>query len=183
MANTFDIHDYLVNYDDFEPKPSVPVCIPRKPFRIEPDSECCAYLICPDKQWQLLHPDLANSGKVAGVLKAVLYHGMFDDGSSFILPVTYPDQNRNPSWFDGWQVIVQAAQKRWVTASKNDALSCYKHRDIKGIGQPDWSDLSMEQALELAFWQKHIDSLDHPLIVPANGKTYSKHDYNDYPAY
>jgi hypothetical protein len=182
MANSFDINEYLVNLQDFEPRQSVPVCVPRKPFRIEKGSARYGYLICSENQWYLLHPELSNDHDISGIQKATLYQGIFDDGESFILPVTHPEPGKNPSWYDGWMNIVDAAQKRWVLASKNVDARCYLPKEVKGPKTLNWPDWDMEYCLELAFWNRHIDTLEHRVIVEASNKANARYDL-DHPQF
>lgn len=170
MKKRFDVNDYLVDEEDFLPKPTIPVCIPRKAFRIEENSARHGYLLCIDKQWHLVHPDIAASSELSGIQKATLYKGIFEDGSLFLLPVTHPEPYNNSSWFDAWLEIVDKAQDHWLKVAKNDKNRRYDAK-VVNVAEPfSLDELDMEQCLELAFLKKHIADDKHPVMVEAHQK-------------
>lgn len=173
MANVLTIDDFLVDLTAFQPKPKIPVCIPRRPFRIEKESVRHGYLLCSENQWYLVHPEVALTPGMKGIYKASLYKGLLDDDTLFLLPVTHPDAGKSNSWTEAWLEIVAVAEKRWLKASKCEEENRYKGKAIKSSLEPEWPELDSETCIELAFQNKLITRTDHPVLLAVNKKAKS----------
>jgi len=117
--------------------------------------------------------DPALHDEVAAVAKVkILYTAITRQGVLFLWPVgmTGPD-GRSNAWHDSAQRAADMARKQWVRVHPNQGLGGYEVVvPSSELPEPEWPDLSLEQILELAFRDRFIDSVDHPVLRKLRGE-------------
>jgi hypothetical protein len=123
-----------------------------------------------DREIYLVLPALA--GELADEIKLVrLYLAIPRGGGPFFWPVPLPgpDGRRNP-WHEAAQRAALEGTRRWVRVKANISAGTY---DVDAaaaeIGEPEWPDLPMRDLLELAFGERVIGSIDHPVVKRLRG--------------
>lgn len=143
--------------DDFvvaEGQTDVPICIPKSPFRIHPDKNRTAgpvYLSRAGDEWWLVHPDVLDTYRVPRLWQAELFQGIWPDGRTFILPLTYPRPNCG-GWFDTLQQAIQLARTQWITIESDSDQGCYLITPAKKAGGAiEWPECDFADVVEVAF--------------------------------
>jgi hypothetical protein len=123
------------------------------------------YLVAPE-----LQADLATEPTFS--LRA-LFTAMTRQNVLFIWPVRLPDANgRIDEWSRSSLEGAQMAQSRWVRIASNMSLGAYEVSYATAeIPEPQWPDFSFRELLRIAFKDRLIDSLAHPVLKKLRGET------------
>jgi hypothetical protein len=79
------------------------------------------------------------------------------------------DGKSNP-WFDSAIEVAELAKGAWMRLLANQALGCYEALQASGeLPDPEWPDKTMGELLKLAFKDRMIDDIDHPVIRRLKG--------------
>ena len=96
-------------------------------------------------------------------------------GTVFLWPIRLPDADgKINEWHQSAANAAEYATKQWVRIKSNKAIRGY---DLiipdgkKPIPQPTWPDLSFQELLRIAFRDRLIDRLDHPVVKLLRGIT------------
>ena len=123
-----------------------------------------------ERETYLVTPAMVEA--LADEVKLVRLHlAMPRGGGPFFWPVPLPgpDGRRN-TWHEAAQQAALEATRRWVRVKANMAAGTY---DVDAaaaeIAEPEWPDLSMAQLLKLAFGDRMIASIDHPVVKRLRG--------------
>ncbi len=86
-------------------------------------------------------------------------------------PIRLPDsQGRHNSWPQSALQAAEMAKKQWVKVAANMSLGGYDvFHASADLSDPEWPDLSFSEILNLAFREKYITTLDHPVIKDLRG--------------
>jgi hypothetical protein len=75
------------------------------------------------------------------------------------------------SWYQSALRAAEEAKKLWVKVMGNKSLGAYDIAVARGdLGDPQWPDHTFQELIELAFRDKVIDTLEHPVIREINGE-------------
>jgi hypothetical protein len=91
------------------------------------------------------------------------------------IPMAGPDGRRN-SWHVSAEAGARKAMTRWTQLISDKArsgykLKCAKEGEALSKTEPEWPDLLQEELCRLAFEERHITSLDHPVVQRLLGVT------------
>jgi hypothetical protein len=120
------------------------------------------YLVRPE-----LVPDLANEVSYATIFTVINRQGV-----PFLWPVKLvtPDSKRN-DWARSAREAAEMAMTRWVRLKANMSLGAYEiHVAESEIADPVWPDVSFTELLRIAYWDRMIASLDHPVVKRLRGQ-------------
>ena len=124
-----------------------------------------------ERQLYLVEPTLwpALPGEAS---PRTLYTTVTMQGVVMLWPVRLPDESGR---LDPWNTSAHDAAKRaesgWIKAPANMHLGAYDVFEAMGqIPEPIWPDLAFERLLEIAFRDRFIDSLDHPVVRRLRGE-------------
>jgi hypothetical protein len=160
-------------------KPLVVAVAVRKPkgqefVRVHPDPgyalEAAVIELQEERETSLVLPAMLEA--LADEVKLVRLHlAVARGGEVFFWPVPLPgpDGRRNP-WHEAAERAALEARRRWVRVKANLAAGTY---DVDAaaaeIGEPAWPDLPMSELLRLAFGERVIAGLDHPVVKRLQG--------------
>ncbi|MDF1481085.1 hypothetical protein [Extensimonas sp. H3M7-6] len=146
MRNTepFSLDQFALEDGDQIP---VPVAIPHnKPFRIHPDVERTksVYLSRAGDEWWLIARDVVAKYRVPRLWQADLYQGIYENGNTFILPVTHPLMGYE-TWYSSLSRAVKLDRKDWISIESDREQARYNiHSNKKRwITTPEWPDDSL----------------------------------------
>jgi hypothetical protein len=156
---------------------TVPVRKPnRQDFvRVHPDP---AYRLAPaaiielkeDRETFLLHPDTAQhlSGEFSVV---ALYTAINRQGVPQLWPVKLPGPDgKHLEWHRSAAEAAERAMGRWVRVTANMSAAAYDIFEASGdLPEPVWPDISFEEILKIAFRDRYVDRVDHPLLHKLQG--------------
>lgn len=92
---------------------------------------------------------------------------------SFLRPAKLPraDSNSGRAWAESALEAAEAAKALWVKLVGNKELGAYEIFKARGdLGEPQWPDKSFRELIKLAFKERVIDSVDHPVIRSLYGE-------------
>src|SRR3954447_20458626 len=105
--------------------------------------------------------ELAAEGRLV-----LVYTCLRRGGALFLWPVPLPgpDGKRN-QWHESAHAIAERATERWVRAVADQAAGMYQPMVAPPQhAEPTWPDMGFADMLRLAFRERLIDSVDHPVV-------------------
>jgi len=101
-----------------------------------------------------------------------LFTAMNRQGVLFLWPVRLPGADgRVDEWSRSALEAASMAQGRWVRVMANMSLGAYEvFSAVADIPAPTWPDKSLSELLRVAFRDKLIESLDHPVLKRLRGE-------------
>jgi hypothetical protein len=157
---------------------TVPVRRPHKQefFRGHPDKK---YRLHPalmidlrdDREHYLVRPELAGELGSECVI-ATLYTAVNKAGVVFLWPIRIPAADgKDMEWWRTQREAAGLAMDAWVRIRANMALGAYEiaiASDTKA--NPAWPEETFQQLVEIAFRDRLVDKLDHPVIRHLRGQ-------------
>lgn len=155
----------------------IPVCKPDRQWfnRVHPGDdfriEAAVIDLKEDKEIYLVSPSLCSQLPTE-VKPMALFAAINRQGGLFVWPVKLPrEDGRHDNWGASMLEAARLAQTRWVRCSSNMAAGCYDVAEATGaLPDPVWPELSFHEILKIAFKDKYIDNLDHPVIQKLDGR-------------
>jgi hypothetical protein len=110
--------------------------------------------------------DLAGEFKVATLFLTINRQGVVH-----LWPVKLPGPDgKHNEWHRSSAEAAEEAMKRWVRVTANMSLGAYDVCVAQAhIPEPTWPDMSLAEILKIAFRDRIVDRLDHPLIKQLRG--------------
>ena len=160
---------------------TIPVRKPEKSWfvRVHPDPSYClqtavielkedrgeTYLVAPH-----LWPDLAT--RESTFAPRALFTAVNRQGVLFVWPVRLPGQDgKIDTWSQSALEAAKLARESWVRVAANMSLGAYEVFQANGdLPDPEWPEIPFAQILRTAFRDKHIDSIDHPVLQKLRGE-------------
>jgi hypothetical protein len=86
-------------------------------------------------------------------------------------PIRLPGEDgRLDNWNASAMEAANLAQSRWVRVASNMSLGGYDvFKAMSDLPEPEWPDMSMQQIMDIAFKDRLINSLEHPVIRRLRG--------------
>jgi hypothetical protein len=103
----------------------------------------------------------------------VLFTAINRAGVLFLWPVRLPNPDgRNDEWSRSALEAAQLGMKRWVRVAANMSLGAYEvFEAAANLPEPVWpEELGFKKVIEVAFRDRFIRSLDHPVIRRLRGE-------------
>lgn len=123
-----------------------------------------------DREFYLLHP--AMRPELTDEMVPVRLHlAVARSGAAFLWPVRLPgpDGRRN-AWHESAEKAALLATQHWVRLAANMAAGGYDvFTASAALAEPAWPELSMAELLKLAFADRYVTSLDHPMVQRLRG--------------
>lgn len=126
-----------------------------------------------EREIYLVDPDLRDELATEATFGArAFFTGMTRQGVLFLWPVRLPGADgKIDEWSRSMLEAVQMATKSWVRVTSNMALGAYEVFEASAsIAEPKWPDLTFRAILKIAFKDRYIDSLDHPILQRLRGE-------------
>ncbi len=124
-----------------------------------------------DREVYLVIPELRDLISQELVTK-LLYTAITRQGNLFLWPVRMPGvDGRLDPWNQSAHAAAQHGMKKWIRVQSNRQLGCYEIYEAAGeIPEPEWPEKTMEELLRLAFKDRFVTSLDHPILQQLRGQ-------------
>ena len=96
----------------------------------------------------------------------VLYTVINRQGVLMLWPIRLPGEDgRHDAWNRCALEAAEMAQKNWIRVAANMSLGAYDVYEAKAeIPDPEWPEITFQEILRLAFKDRFIRSLDHPVV-------------------
>jgi hypothetical protein len=93
-------------------------------------------------------------------------------GVLMLWPIRLPGEDgRHDEWNRSALEAAQMAQSRWVRVAPNLYLGAYEvYEAVADLPEPDWPELSFQEILRIAFKDRFITDLNHPVIRRLRGE-------------
>jgi hypothetical protein len=93
-------------------------------------------------------------------------------GVLFLWPIRLPGADgRLDDWSRSAMEAALHAQAKWVRVQANMSLGAYEIYEAAGQwAAPEWPDMPFNQLLKIAFRDKYIDTVDHPILKRLRGE-------------
>jgi hypothetical protein len=124
-----------------------------------------------DRENYIVHPEI-----LPGLLGEVTYATVFTvinrQGVVSLWPVklSTPDSKRN-DWVRSAREAAEKAMTRWIRLKANMNLGAYEiHVAEDAMADPEWPDLSFYDLLKIAYRDRMITALDHPVVRRLRGQ-------------
>ncbi|MFZ4535930.1 hypothetical protein [Propionivibrio sp.] len=158
----FKLADYTIG-DDVEGQDSIPVFITKQPFRIHPDKSRVTRVHLSrfdEKNWWLVKSAVKKAMKVPRYWVADLHHGVLEDGTNFIMPLTHPHHGCE-GYYDSLKKAIDKARSAWCkVTTDNDERTYNVGINSKLWAEPSWLDGEWSDFIEVAFQESTIDTLE-----------------------
>ena len=107
-----------------------------------------------------------------GVEAARFFVDASKQGDLFLWPVKLPGvDGKTNDWNESALAAAQLAETRWVRMAANMQAGCYDVFEASGdLAEPQWPGLSFEEIVRLAFKDRQIQGLDHPVLRALRGE-------------
>jgi hypothetical protein len=157
---------------------SIPV---RKPnaqdwVRVHPAEDCrlavALITLRDDRECYLVLPHMA--GQLVGEWAPhTLYTTINRQGVLSIWPVRLPGSDgRQLEWWRSAQEAAELAMTKWVRLKADMALGAYQlYEAASSIPEPEWPDLPFMELLRIAFRDRLVDRVDHPVLKRLRGES------------
>jgi hypothetical protein len=125
---------------------------------LELEEEKELYLVAPP-----LHDALITEPTVS---RRLLITSITKQGRLFLWPIKLPaPDGKTNIWNETAMDAARRASSTWVRIAGDMAFGTYRVREAKTVlDEPKWPSLSFKEILKIAFQERRISSLDHPVI-------------------
>jgi hypothetical protein len=125
-----------------------------------------------DREIFLLQPTIAQELPAEFVM-VTLYTAINRQGVVHLWPVRLPaSDGRILEWHRSAAEAAELAMRRWIRVKANMSLGAYEMFEAAStIPDPTWPELSFQELLRIAFRDRLVNSLDHPVIRRLRGLT------------
>jgi hypothetical protein len=129
---------------------------------LEVKDERETYLIDP-----VLWPELPGE-----IVPKVLYLTINRQSVVTLWPINLPGQDgRLDEWSRSALEAAEIGKKRWIRVVANMSLGAYEVYEATGsLPEPEWPDTTFKKTIEIAFRDRFIRDLDHPVIRRLKGE-------------
>lgn len=180
---TFDPRKLRISqrFNDNQDVRRILVSVPaRKPhrqefFRTYPDPDMSVSValleLREDRQTYLISPELAPYLPGEAVVK-LLVTTITSHGALFLWPIKLPDERGR---LDEWNAVALEASERaksaWIRLVPNMGAGTYDVVEAaNAFPDPVWPEATLEKLLAMAFKDRFIDSMDHPVLRRLRGE-------------
>jgi hypothetical protein len=104
------------------------------------------------------------------VVTKILVTAINRHGTVFLWPLRIPNASRQDPWADSAIAGCVRAETHWLRMLANMRAGAYDVFEATGqLPEPEWPEKSFEQLFDLAFRDRIIQSIDHPVIRQLKG--------------
>jgi hypothetical protein len=124
-----------------------------------------------DRENYLVDPSLRHE-LAREIVPKVLYSVTNRQGVFTLWPIRLPGEDgRLDEWNRSAMEGAQKAQRHWVQVASNLSLGAYDVFEARAdLPEPVWPELSFPEILTIAFKDRFITDLDHPVIRRLRGE-------------
>jgi hypothetical protein len=146
----------------------VPVKKPDKQvfFRAHPADKVETYVIEDNRETYYVAPEIRDEIVTQGLHRPVLLARVITrQGINMLWPIGLSVDGRSNSWYETAHEARRMAEKNWIRIVANMDLGGYDvFKALAPIDEPDWSKMTFQELLEVAFRDRIVSSFDHPVL-------------------
>lgn len=157
---------------------TVPVRKPGKAefVRVHPGAEMRLETIVIDlkdeNETYLVDPSLVSElGGESVLVPKVLFTTITRQNVLLLWPITLPGEDgKHNQWHASALEAARIAEKSWIRVQANQSLGGYDVAIATGnLAEPTWPELSLGDILRIAFRDRYVDTMDHPVLRRLRG--------------
>jgi hypothetical protein len=171
----FNLADYAID-EEIEVQDSIPVFVTKQRFRIHPDIRRVirVYLSrLDDKNWWLVKNSVKKATKIPKLWLADLHHGVLEDGTNFILPLTHPHHGYN-GYHDSLKTAIEKARSVWCRVVTNTTERDYNILISRNNrSEPVWLDGPWSDFIEVAFQDYTINTIEQAATLSPSSRRHN----------
>jgi hypothetical protein len=125
-----------------------------------------------DREDYLVRPEIVPELTGELVFKT-LYTAINRQGVTFPWPIKLPapDERKN-EWPRSAREAAEMAMSQWIRMKANMSLGAYEITVAASVmADPVWPDLSFQELVRIAYRERMVTALDHPVIKRLRGQT------------
>jgi hypothetical protein len=119
----------------------------------------------------LVEPKIASALQEMGeatFFRAHLVLTVDRNANPFLWPLKISDHDND--WHISARMAAEAAREKWVRVTSNRPAGCYDAAvALKQGPEPLWPEMEYKELLRLAFGNRTINSLEHPVLLELRG--------------
>jgi hypothetical protein len=125
-----------------------------------------------DREDYLVHPEILPE-LTGEVVYKTLFTAINRQGIVFLWPVRLPaPDDRKSEWSRSAREAAELAMTQWVRLKANLSLGAYEITVAESVmADPVWLELSFQDLLRIAYRDRMITTLDHPVVKRLRGLT------------
>lgn len=106
------------------------------------------------------------------VIPKILYTAINRQGSLFLWPIRLPGEDgKLDNWNHSALLAAELAQKNWIRCAANLSAGHYDvFKASADIAEPEWPELKFQEILKIAFQDRYIETIDHPVVQKLQGR-------------
>lgn len=106
------------------------------------------------------------------ITRVVLFVGINRQGVIFFWPVKLPGMDgKHNEWHQSALKAATIAMDHWVRVSANQAAKGYDVAKSQAkLDEPKWPDVTFEEMFKIAFKDRYITSMEHPVLKELRGE-------------
>ncbi|NJL24307.1 MAG: hypothetical protein HC902_03450 [Calothrix sp. SM1_5_4] len=148
---------------------------PQEYVRVHPGSEFSLPTLLLEHKVTREHYLVASELRTAlqqEVVPKTLQLAINRQGETLLWPIRLPQTDgRLDRWNQSARVAPRKPRTVWIRLVSNLRLGYYEVFAAKGeLEEPVWPELNLEQVVEIAFADRYIDTMDHPVIRELEGR-------------
>lgn len=122
-----------------------------------------------DREIYLVSPAIARELPGEFVM-VTLYTTINRQGVTHLWPVRLPSSDgRVLEWHRSAADAADLATRKWVRVKANISLGAYEIIEASTTADPEWPDVTFQELVKIAFRDRLVDRLDHPVIKRLRG--------------
>ena len=124
-----------------------------------------------DREVYLVHPTLREALSSELTIKH-FYTVMSRQGTLSLWAIRMPGPDgRLDTWNQSAHKAAELAMKQWIRVQANRQLAAYDVYAAAGeVPEPEWPECSMQELLKIAFKDRYVTNLEHPIIQQLQGR-------------
>ena len=125
-----------------------------------------------DREDYLVRPEILPE-LTGEVVYKTIFTAINRQGVVFLWPVRLPaPDDRKSAWPRSLREAAEMAMKKWLRVRANMSLGAYEMSIAAGeMAEPVWPELSFQELVRIAYRDRMITSLDHPVVKRLRGLT------------
>jgi hypothetical protein len=123
-----------------------------------------------DREDYLVRPEILPE-LTGEVVYNTIFTAINRQGVVFLWPVRLPaPDDRKSAWPRSLREAAEMAMEKWLRVQANMSLGAYEITPAPGqIAEPTWPELSFQELVRIAYRDRMITSLDHPVVKRLRG--------------
>jgi hypothetical protein len=125
-----------------------------------------------DRETYLIDPELWHESP-GEIIPKVLFTTMNRQGVLSLWPIRLPrEDGRHDEWNRSALEAADLAQSKWLRVAANMSLGAYEvYEAVSKLPEPEWPDVTFTEILKIAFRDRFITDLSHPVVRRLRGES------------